>query len=267
MIRKMRITISQELSSSVLFKSDRTCCVCQIRGKRVQIHHIDEDPSNNTPDNLSVLCFDCHDETQIRGGFGKHLTSSVVRQYRDDWLLRVSTRRVQADTFAVSQMVGTTLSSNENTLSKPEINTPPLVVDNLYDYIDSLPSVKMALIKKCQPGWDTGNTGEMIEANNDYIYGLQGIIIGLMGYYDDKCFDGQDPHEMLSEIISSRFSWHHLQLEPLGPGTGGTIVRITCGGCVSADLDRMIIDMVCSLSGYEDSHGFNRWKQKWEGMH
>lgn len=266
MIRKMRITISQELSSSVLFKSDRTCCVCQIRGKRVQIHHIDEDPSNNDPVNLSVLCFDCHDETQMRGGFGKHLTSSVVRQYRDDWLSRVNNRRIQADTFAVSQTVGTIIPTNAEATASTEELANQTSKGSLHDYIDSLPGVKKALHEKSQPGWDTGNTGEMIEANNDYIYGLQGIIIGLMGHYDNKCFDGQDPHEILSEIISSRFSWHHLQLEPLGPGTGGTIVRITCGGCVSADLDRMIIDMVCSLSGYEDSRGFNRWKQKWEGV-
>jgi len=266
MTRKMRITLSRELSSDILFKSDRTCCVCQIRGKRVQIHHIDEEPSNDDPENLSVLCFDCHDETQIRGGFGKHLKSSVVRQYKDDWILRVNKRRIQADTFAVSQMGSTVIPTDAEATASTEDPANQTSKGSLNDYIGPLPSVKKALHEKSQAGWDTGNTREMIEANNDFIDGLQGIIIGLMGHYDNKFFDEQNPHEILSEIISSRFSWHHLYLEPLGPGTGGTIVRITCGGCVSADLDRMIIDMVCSLSGYEDSRGFNRWKQKWEGV-
>lgn len=266
MNRKIRLALSQELSAEILFKSDRTCCVCQVRGKRFQIHHIDEDPSNNTIENLSVLCLDCHNETQIRGGFGKHLTRAVVKKYRDDWHSRVSTRRIQADTFAVSQMVGTALKADEEASSQQENQAYPIPINSLYDYIDSLPSVKKSLNEKCQPGWDTGNTTDMIEANNDYIYGLQGIIIGLMGYYDSKCFDGQDPHEILSEIISSRFGWHRLQLEPLGPGTSGTIMRIACGGCVSADLDKMIIDMVCSLIAYDDNYNFKRWQEKWSSI-
>ena len=103
---KKRTPISPDLSAQILFASDRTCCVCNIRGKRVQIHHIDEDPSNNTFQNLSVLCFDCHDETQIRGGFGKHLTAPVVNKYRDDWLVRVKQRREKADSFAISKVIG-----------------------------------------------------------------------------------------------------------------------------------------------------------------
>jgi len=177
----------------------------------------------------------------------------------------VNNRRIQADLFAISQVVGTIVTASAEAISILESKANHNIIGSLNDYIDSLPEVKKRLRKNSEQGWDTGNTGDMIEANNDYIYGLQGIIIGLMGYYDNKSFDGQDPHEILSEIISSRFRWHHLQLEPLGPGTGGTIVRISCGGCVSNDLDKMIIDMVCSLSGYEDSFSFNRWIQKWEG--
>ena len=106
-MRKKRISITPDTSADILFLSDRTCCVCRERGKRIQIHHIDEDPSNNSSSNLSVLCFDCHDETQVRGGFGKHLTAPVVTKYRDEWLLRVTQRRDEADQFAISKMVGT----------------------------------------------------------------------------------------------------------------------------------------------------------------
>lgn len=66
-----RIPIPPEIAAKVLVAHDRTCCVCQERGKRVQIHHIDENNSNNGEANLAVLCFDCHDLTMIKGGFRK----------------------------------------------------------------------------------------------------------------------------------------------------------------------------------------------------
>jgi tetratricopeptide (TPR) repeat protein len=77
--------VPQELAARVLFAADRTCCVCRTRGKPVQIHHIDDDSSNNDLGNLAVLCFDCHRETQLRGGFDRKLNSDQVILYRDDW--------------------------------------------------------------------------------------------------------------------------------------------------------------------------------------
>lgn len=75
---KHRIPIPVDLATKVLFAADRTCCVCSERGKETQIHHIDENPSNNVFENLAVLCFECHNKTQIKGGFGRKLSSSLV---------------------------------------------------------------------------------------------------------------------------------------------------------------------------------------------
>ena len=61
---KDRVPIPPEIAAELLFASDHTCCVCRDRGRAVQIHHIDEDPANNTEENLSVLCLLCHDDTQ-----------------------------------------------------------------------------------------------------------------------------------------------------------------------------------------------------------
>jgi len=44
----------------LMFNADHTCCICQQKGKPVQINHIDSDPSNNDYDNLIVLCLDHH---------------------------------------------------------------------------------------------------------------------------------------------------------------------------------------------------------------
>ena len=93
MTRKNRITIPKETTARVLFESDRTCCVCRIRSKPVQIHHLDDDPTNNSITNLAVLCFDCHRETMIRGGFDRKLDSDQIILYRKDWLQKVGKSR------------------------------------------------------------------------------------------------------------------------------------------------------------------------------
>ncbi|HEY7349573.1 MAG TPA: HNH endonuclease signature motif containing protein [Ktedonobacterales bacterium] len=91
--KKKRVPIPEDLSDEILYLSDRTCCKCHIPKKPIQLHHIDEDPSNNNSQNLAVLCLECHDETQASGGFGRKLTAGQVRLYRDAWLQEVRERR------------------------------------------------------------------------------------------------------------------------------------------------------------------------------
>lgn len=92
---KKRTPIPTAVAAKVLFNSDRTCCVCRIPDRKIQIHHIDDDPSNNAPSNLAVLCLECHGETQITGGFGRRLDAEQVTLYRDDWHSIVARRRIQ----------------------------------------------------------------------------------------------------------------------------------------------------------------------------
>ncbi len=94
MAKKNRVEIPDEIAADVLFRSNRTCCVCREK-KPVQIHHIDENPEHYDADNLAVLCFDCHRDTQIRGGFDRKLDSAQIRRYRKDWLIRVANKREQ----------------------------------------------------------------------------------------------------------------------------------------------------------------------------
>lgn len=84
---------SPELSARLLHASDITCCVCRRPGQAVQLHHLNGDRSDDTPDNFAVLCLNCHDRTQLRGGFGRHLGELVVRAYRDEWVRLVADRR------------------------------------------------------------------------------------------------------------------------------------------------------------------------------
>lgn len=91
--KKSRKSIPPELAAKALFMSDRICCVCRVKGKPVQVHHIDDNPANNVLHNFAVLCFDCHTETQISGGFHRKLNADQVILYRDDWLNIVSRQR------------------------------------------------------------------------------------------------------------------------------------------------------------------------------
>jgi hypothetical protein len=100
--KKDRESLSKEIAARVLFLADRTCCVCRGEGKPVQIHHIDENPANNEFRNLAVLCFDCHRETQIWGGFDRKLDADQVMLYRDDWN-RIVARTRATDEVAMKQ--------------------------------------------------------------------------------------------------------------------------------------------------------------------
>src|SRR5258708_8756910 len=92
---KQRKQIPTAVAAKVLFNSDRTCCVCRIPDRKIESHHIDDDPRNNAPSNLAVLCLECHGETQITGGFGRRLDAEQVTLYRDDWHSIVARRRIQ----------------------------------------------------------------------------------------------------------------------------------------------------------------------------
>ena len=88
-----RIPIPSRVEEEALFLSDHTCCICRIRGKDVQLHHIDGNPAHNSPDNLAVLCLDCHSLVSGTRGLGKSYRPGEVRRYKRSWELQVQDRR------------------------------------------------------------------------------------------------------------------------------------------------------------------------------
>lgn len=255
-------TAIPDLRAEVLFMSDRICCVCRERGKPVQIHHIDENPSNNAIENLAVLCHACHDATQIRGGFGCRLTSSVVTRYRDEWLKDVKLRRDLANERAITRQVGD-VSISQQIKAEPWIKVRHTQLKDLpVDYINSLPKFKSDLIQQAKKRKSHGSTFDIVEANHDYVDSLMGILVTLANYYSPECFGNQSPQEFFSEIISSRFRLHFALAEPDGPGTGGTIVGIRRGLSLVADIERIIEDMVSGL--WEERYAeYEDWQKRW----
>lgn len=255
---RVRRGVPLELATEVMFASDSTCCKCRERGKAVQLHHIDEDPSNNVAKNLAVLCLQCHNETQINGGFGRSLNAPLVARYRDEWLERVKRRRDKADEQAVSRQVEPAVRSVVE-----EDDTPHIPRDAPLAYINSLPAFRSELRKHAQVEWDTGVTSRVVQASYDYIDALQGTLVTLSNYMSPGQFGGKAPREFFAEAIAARFLWHRTHAEPQGPGTGGTIVNIICAERVLSDVERMVEDVAMSLAGYDESFDWSGWRDRW----
>ncbi|MBA7668996.1 hypothetical protein ES703_77119 [subsurface metagenome] len=79
------MSIPQNIADKIMFSNNHTCCICRIKGKHVQIHHIDGDSSNNTMENLAILCLECHSKVTSNEGFGRSYTAGEVKQYKRTW--------------------------------------------------------------------------------------------------------------------------------------------------------------------------------------
>jgi hypothetical protein len=265
---KTHVPIPHELASEVLFASDRTCCVCQIPGRRVQIHHIDEDPSDNSFENLAVLCFMCHDETQVSGGFARRLDAAVVARFRHDWLDRVRARRAEADRLVVASKTATVATTPAKPVpagySPPDL--PPRT--GLMAYVNTLPELRRLAYEAARPGWDSGVTLEMVEASRSVIDAFVLALVQLARYYPAGHFDREDPRDYFSELIATRFRWHSYRYSTAGKGYSGTIVGPLATAAVMADVEQMIEDTVSSLLFAElseaDDNEFRIWQEKWK---
>lgn len=84
-MKKLRIEIPERISSTLLFLNRHRCCICREPRKPVQIHHIDENPSNNNMRNLAVLCVECHSTVSGNQGFGKNYSKKEIGLFKKDW--------------------------------------------------------------------------------------------------------------------------------------------------------------------------------------
>jgi len=78
-------SVPQTIADEVLFASDHTCCICRVRNKEVQIHHIDGNRKNNELGNLAVVCLDCHGKVTGTRGFGRSYSPGEVRRFKRPW--------------------------------------------------------------------------------------------------------------------------------------------------------------------------------------
>jgi hypothetical protein len=258
---KERVTIPEGTKNDLLFYSDNTCCNCRIPGRPVQIHHIDEDPSNNESENLAVLCLLCHDDTQLKGGFGRKLDGGLVRKYRDSWMADVKQRRERARELAAVRMAGIPVPEKTNEIapspSSKATNSDPI------EFILRLPSILANGYKRAEPKWDSGVTSEMMQGSYELIDLLVELLVRLASYYPANHFGGKPAAEYFSSLESSRFEWHRAHLEVYAPESSGTIVGPMAAAGVLSDLQDAVVEMVGSLHRRYDEFSFPRWKREW----
>lgn len=86
-----RIPIPETVAKEIIYKASNACCICQT--PFVQIHHIDDDPTNNDPDNLIPLCLNHHALAQVKSGMFRNLTPSILKNFREKWYSYCEERR------------------------------------------------------------------------------------------------------------------------------------------------------------------------------
>lgn len=274
--KKQRTPIPEKLVGDVLFASDHTCCKCRIEGRAVQIHHIDEDPANNAERNLSVLCLECHNETQVSGGFGRGLSAEEVIRYRDDWLERVRKRRDDADALASAAMARANASPQRGTASPVEWAPPAGIAslnrEGLDDYIAILPELRRQayMLMHARNPRTTLDTVATYSALNDV---LRTTLVKLLSVYPENHFAESGPASYVSAVVSASTHWHYLRTSTSGVGFSGSLVQVNTVRGVLRDLERMVEETVGSLTGTEvrepdqfDLDWQTRWRQDvpWE---
>lgn len=96
--KKTKKKIPLKIEADVMFKSHLQCCVCREKGDH--IHHLDGNPSNNSIDNLVLLCFNHHNEATIKGSLSKKLSRQTILKYREHhYQLIENARQNQLGTF------------------------------------------------------------------------------------------------------------------------------------------------------------------------
>ena len=267
--RKIRLAIADDVRAQIIYASDRTCCVCQEPGKPFQIHHVDEDPSNNAVENLVALCLFCHNETQIKGGFGRKLSSADVRRFRQEWVERVRVRRERADAIVIGRA-----TQQRNLIGLEQDPIAPLKVPamemSMCLFVDSLPRILSDAyedIEKLKVHGEFRNTLEMIDANYQISETLKSIWLTLSTYFPRNHFGAAGPEAYIGDIILQKYNWHRTMSEPFGRGTGGSIVAMNVSIGVIADLKHAIVETVHPLRGWtiSDEHADTRkvWERLW----
>jgi hypothetical protein len=92
-----RKAIPITLKNKLLYESQYCCAICQKSG--CQIHHIDQDHSNNAIANLTVLCVYHHDEAHTKRSMSNNLDARALRHAKYEWTKQVQNSRTLAATL------------------------------------------------------------------------------------------------------------------------------------------------------------------------
>lgn len=203
----------------------------------------------------------------IKGGFGRKLDLNQVTLYRDSWIERVKKRKDNVDEIASIRSVTGMGDSDtnldfEDTLNY-KINTDQTVLRN---YLEKITIVHKAQFVIAETKWKSGKTSEINQGNADLIDFYEEVLVELSTFYPKGHFNKQHPRIHFNQLISERFTWNRLILEPQGIGIGGTLISLVAAGNVMADLRDAIVQITKSLSVTYDINktiDINKWTDDW----
>jgi len=256
----MRTPIPDDVSAEVMYQHDRTCCVCNEAGKRVQIHHIDDDPANNAIANLAVLCFDDHDKTQIRGGFGKQLRALEVTRFRDEWVRRVRERKEAADRLAAERSVPRIESLGSSSDWQPP--SPQF----LEVYINSLPAILREMYAQRGKIDQERDSRAAVASARLALNVLEQILLQLSAWIDPYHFREMPARDYFSQLIAERNEWNRMLVEPSDYGVRARTGTIETLAITIKEIEKAVEDLVKALAKAQlDGFKFDQWRRKWMG--
>lgn len=81
---KKRTKISQETIDEIMVLCKRKCCWCETQ-EATEIHHVDQNPSNNKQDNLFPCCSICQKKFHTSTDFVRRITENELKMRRDNF--------------------------------------------------------------------------------------------------------------------------------------------------------------------------------------
>ncbi len=248
-MKKSSVPVPDEVRASVLYASHHTCVVCNEPGRPVQIHHINDDPSDNREENLAVLCLLCHDKTQVSGGFGRRLDASVVAKYRDEWVKRVSERRAAAVRAAIGP-------------DAVAVRRPPR--GSLLAYVHVLPGVLRRSVEQVEAAAVGAAAVEAAERWYAVVDLLSQIVVQLAAWLPPNHFGGEPAERFVDALVHQRLVWHHALAEPTGEGGFGTMIAAaTAGGAIHdihADVSLLVRALLWGEGRLDE---WEPWRVEW----
>lgn len=223
---KKRPPIPESIKSELSYASNNICCLCMCPNRPMQIHHIDENPSHNEFDNLALLCLDCHNKTQITGGFAKKISASDIKKFRNAWYERVIGIRNTVDAIEIDRMSGRKVEScrvyefGDGDIFECENKL-------LVALVLSIESRYEAIHRQAQFLFDVGDTYNIRNGISIEVEGLSRIINELKAYYPDGHFE-EDGNQQ-SGIDHSMWEYAYKVSSPYGLAEAGTIIHAEAG--------------------------------------